>query len=298
LWGLYCKCPDAQFIRSFKSNSKTSKISVLNEGKIKGIIKATSNEPQGGHAFHHSHPISDDATTAATTFSSSITSLTPGTTASSSTDALIKYNTNFQNALEKHREDILCLIRKCTTSGKPAIPTKMIGKVRKANLATIKSIKKEASRHGGKELTTKKMKELGAQAEKEATAIFVAKMDQNNKMEQEELPLMNEQPQPPVPTYPGLWAPELVPGFSVMQMELDGNCFYHSVSDQLFGDKGAGHVIVCHQINNHIRRNGEEFKNFLLLNDSNLELTDLRKYINQMGQDGAWAGHLEIYVAA
>ncbi len=61
-------------------------------------------------------------------------------------------------------------------------------------------------------------------------------------MEQEELPLVNEQPQPPVPTYPGLWAPELAPGFSVMQMELDGNCFYRSVSDQLFRDEGAGHV--------------------------------------------------------
>ncbi len=241
-----------QFIRSFKSNSKTSKIAVLDEGKIKEIIKATGNEPQGSHAFHRSHPISDDATTAASTFSSSITSLTPGTTASSSTDALIKYNANFQNALEKHQEDILFLIRKCTTSGKPAIPTKMIDKVREANLATMKSINKEASPHGGKELTTKKMKELRAQAEKEATAIFVAKMDQNNKMEQEELPLVNEQPQPPVPTYPGLWAPELAPGFSVMQMELDGNFFYHSVSDQLFHDEGAGHVIVHHQINNHI----------------------------------------------
>jgi hypothetical protein len=72
-----------------------------------------------------------------------------------------------------------------------------------------------------------------------------------------------------------------------MQMELDGNCFYRSVSDKLFRDKGAGPVIVRHQINNHIRKNGEEFKNFLLLNDSNLELTDLGNFINQMGQDGA-----------
>ncbi len=40
----------------------------------------------------------------------------------------------------------------------------------------------------------KKMKELGAQAEKEATAIFVAERDQKNKMEQEELPLVNKQP--------------------------------------------------------------------------------------------------------
>ncbi len=95
LWGLYYKCPDAQFIQLFKSNSKTSKIAVLNEGKIKGIIKATGNQPQGGHAFHRSRPISDDSTTAATTFSSSITSLAQGTTASSSTDTLIKYNANF-----------------------------------------------------------------------------------------------------------------------------------------------------------------------------------------------------------
>jgi hypothetical protein len=35
-----------------------------------------------------------------------------------------------------------------------------------------------------------------------------------------------------------------------------------------------------------------------LLNDSNLELTDLEKYIKKMGQDGAWAGHPEIYAAA
>jgi hypothetical protein len=81
-------------------------------------------------------------------------------------------------------------------------------------------------------------------------------------------------------------------------MELDSNCFYRSVSDQLFRDQGNGHVIVRHQINNHIRRNGEKFKHFLLLNDSNLELTDLGKYIERMGQDGAWAGHLEIDAAA
>jgi hypothetical protein len=149
-------------------------------------------------------------------------------------DALIKYNADFQNALEKHREDILCLIRKCATSGKPAIPTKMIGTVWEANSATMKRINKEALLHGGKELTTKKMKELGAQAEKEAKAIFVTKTDQNGKMEQEKLLLANKQPHPPAPNPPELWAPRLAPGFSVMQMELDGNCFYHSVSDQLF----------------------------------------------------------------
>jgi hypothetical protein len=287
--GGYYKCPDAQFIRSFKSLPTTNETLVLDEENMKG---------KGGHIAHRSHPISDDITTAASTFSSSITSLsTPGTTDSSSTDALITFNSDFQNALEKHREDILCLIRKGATSGKPAIPTKMIGS-REASLANMKRFNKEASRHGGKELTTRKMKELGAQAEKEATAHFAAEMEQTNKMEQEDLPLANEQIQPLAPMFTAQWAPKLAPGFCVDQMELDGNCFYRSVSDQLFRDQGNGHVIVRHQINNHIRKNGEEFKNFLLLNDSNLELTDLGKYINRMGQDGAWAGHTEIYAAA
>ncbi len=51
----------------------------------------------------------------------------------------------------------------------------MIGKIRKANLATMTLINKEVSRHGAKELSLRKMKELGAQAEKEATSMFAAK---------------------------------------------------------------------------------------------------------------------------
>ena len=275
LWGLYYKFPDAQFMQSLRSLSRTKECMVLD-----------------------AHPISDDATTAATTFSSSMTSLTPGTTTSSSTDALMEYNQDFQNALRKHRDDILCLIRQSALHGKPAIPTKMIGKIREANLATMTLINKEASRHGGKELSIRKMKELGAQAEKEATDNFAAETKRIHTMEQEDLPLVNAQLQPPAPMFTAQWVPKLAPGFRVAQMELDGNCFYQSVSDQLFRDQGNGHVIVHHQINNHIQMNREEFKHFLLLNDSNLELTDLGKYIERMGQDGAWAGHPEIYAAA
>jgi hypothetical protein len=142
------------------------------------------------------------------------------------------------------------------------------------------------------------MKELGAQAEKVATAMFAAETKQIHTIEQEVLPLANAQLQPPAPTFTAQWVPKLVPSFCVAQMELDCNCFYRSVSDQLFRDQGNGHIIVRHQINNNIRMNGEEFKHFLLLNDSSLELTDLGKYIEQMRQDGAWAGHPEIYAAA
>jgi len=95
MWGLYYKFPDAQFIQSYKSLSSNKECMVIDV-----------------------HPIDDDATTAATTFSSSMTSLTPGTTTSSSTDALTEYNHDFQNALGKHRDDILCLIRKSASHGK------------------------------------------------------------------------------------------------------------------------------------------------------------------------------------
>jgi len=128
----------------------------------------------------------------------------------------------------------------------------MISKVRKANLATMTLINKEASRCGGKELSIRKMKELGAQAEKEATEIFAAETKQIHTMEQEDLPFANAQLQPPAPTFTPQWVPKLAPSFCVAQMELDGNCFYRSVSDQLFRDQGNGHVVVRHQINNHI----------------------------------------------
>ena len=98
LWGLYYKFPDAQFLQSYKSRS-TPKESIR----------------------FASHPISDDATTAATTYSSSMTSLTPGTTTAStaSTDVLIAFNQDFQNALAKHRDDILCLIRNAWQTSYP-----------------------------------------------------------------------------------------------------------------------------------------------------------------------------------
>jgi hypothetical protein len=228
LWGLYYKCPDDLYMRTFKSKEASCQDSAVSD-------KMTEHSPKEQH-------FSDDATTAATTVSSSITSLTPRTVDSSPADLLMKCNVDFQNALEKHREDILCLIRKCAaTSGKPAIPEKMIGKVREANLATMKSINKKSLWHGGREITIKEIKKLGAQAKKEALIMFDA-----------EILLAKKQHQISVPAAPKHWSPDLDPGWIIMQMSKDGNCFYRAVSDQLFHDEGAGHVIIRHQINNHI----------------------------------------------
>jgi hypothetical protein len=70
----------------------------------------------------------------------------------------------------------------------------------------------------------------------------------------------------------------------------DGNCFFHSISDQLYHDNGARHDFRHHQITNHISRNGNAFKNFLLLQDNHEDISGLDSYIRKMGQDGAWGG--------
>ncbi len=192
LWGLYFKYPDAQFIQSYQAICVNSTPQECHGGKMKDRSPDAALAECPEHHLHH--PILDDATTAATTFSLSITSvcLTPGTSSSSTTDALIKYNAEFQDTLTKHQGDILCLLNNCATSGTPAIPTKMINKVRMANLETMKKINQEASRNGGKKLSSKKLKKLGAQVEKAAKVQYVANCDTNNAMEQERLPLKKD----------------------------------------------------------------------------------------------------------
>jgi hypothetical protein len=68
LWGLYYKCPDTQFMRTFKLNGTTGAASAPGESKIKDSAKITEDVHQEYHEPHRSCPNSDDATTAATTF--------------------------------------------------------------------------------------------------------------------------------------------------------------------------------------------------------------------------------------
>jgi hypothetical protein len=94
------------------------------------------------------------------------------------------------------------------------------------------------------------------------------------------------------------WQSNLPNGCHILSMELDGNCFFCCISDQLNHDNGAGHNFTRHRLTNHIRRNGDEFKNFLLLGNDHKDITDLDNYIHNMGQNGTWGGHPEAYAAA
>jgi hypothetical protein len=93
------------------------------------------------------------------------------------------------------------------------------------------------------------------------------------------------------------WQSHLPRRCHILRMELDGNCFFHCISDQSNHDNGAGHDFMRHQ-HNHISRHDNKFKNFLLLRDDHKDITDLDNYIHNMGQKSTWGGQPEVYAAA
>lgn len=66
------------------------------------------------------------------------------------------------------------------------------------------------------------------------------------------------------------------------KMKKDGNCLFRAISDQLFGDAGAKHGDVRHQICSFLLKNREEFEPFLLMEDDSEDVTDMDAYIDNM----------------
>jgi hypothetical protein len=174
---------------------------------------------------------------------------------------------------------------------------------------------------GGKKLSAKKLKELGSNAKLRAKETHDAKMAEKNDttdgigavdpnaksaeihggdlaentmdhdfQEAEEKGLEQDSD--------GFWRTVIPDGLQILTIANDGNCFFRSISDQLTHDQGAGHEFVRYQITNHIRHNGDEFKNILLARDDDEEITDLESYLHKMGQNGEWGGPPEVYAAA
>ena len=73
----------------------------------------------------------------------------------------------------------------------------------------------------------------------------------------------------------GFWRMVIPNGLQILMMANNGNCFFQRISDQLTHDQGAGNKFVRYQITNHIWRNGDKFKNILLAQDYDEEITDL-----------------------
>ena len=77
-------------------------------------------------------------------------------------------HTDLQVALDKHRDDVLCLLQTKSPANQGVIPPKLLTKIRAMNMVTMVHINDSISRAGGKALTVMKLKELGSKAEREA----------------------------------------------------------------------------------------------------------------------------------
>ena len=79
---------------------------------------------------------------------------------------------NLQVALDKHCDDILCLLRAKSPSKQGAILHRMLTKIRKVSMGTMVKINDSVAQAGGKALTVMKLKELGSKAEREARRLY------------------------------------------------------------------------------------------------------------------------------
>jgi hypothetical protein len=140
------------------------------------------------------------------------------------------------------------------------------------------------SHAGGGELSTCKLKELGRNAEKDAMECYKGEIATGNAMDHELTPTIDiniginalGKPDSPIniPHSPDeFWQSILPDECHILSFEPDGSCLLGSILDQLYHDNGARHDFTCHQITNHISRNGDTFKNFLLLQDDHEEVS-------------------------
>jgi hypothetical protein len=185
----------------------------------------------------------------------------------------------------------------------------MLTKVREANMTTMTQINTLIAHAGGKELSTQQLKELGSIAKHAAMELYDTKVAEQNAMEQEppadiDAPVISdvmiaeqESTITDLQHSNNFWQSHLPDRCHILSIEPDGNCFFRCILDQLNHDNGAGHDFTRHQLTIHIRRHGDEFKNFLLLGNDHKDITDIDNYIHNMGQNGTWGGHPEVYAA-
>ncbi len=191
---------------------------------------------------------------------------------------------DLQVALDKHRNDILCLLWTKSPSNQGAIPKRMLTKIHAVNMVTMVKINDSFAQAGGKALTVMKLKELGSKAKREAWKLYNAWED--NSILLDRMEMMIPDGQPPAKGRSGVedfWRSLLPNRFHINSMDPDGNCLFHSLLDQLNHDNRQAHDFTRHQITNHIQRHSDEFKDFLLLQDNHEDISDLNSYIHKNG---------------
>ncbi len=101
---------------------------------------------------------------------------------------LSKRDADLQAALDKHRDNVWCLLRTKPPTSQKAIPPKMLLKIQAVNLIKMVQINDSIARAGGKELSLLRLKELGGQAERKARELYEAREDNKNSVDQVMVP--------------------------------------------------------------------------------------------------------------
>jgi len=84
----------------------------------------------------------------------------------------------------------------------------------------------------------------------------------------------------------------------IIEMAADGNCFFRSISHQLYHDFGKRHELIRHEVCNYLEDNKDEFSIFLLLDEDEEDVREIDSYVAEMREDGTWGGDVEIVCAA
>jgi hypothetical protein len=242
--------------------------------------------------------VQEDANTTATTCNSTLPSGNWAADISHTEDITMLpaqhgCHADLQVALNKHHDDLLCSHQ----SG--VIPPKLLTKIHAVNMATIVKIYNSITRAGSKALTVvMKLKELVSKAEHKAWGLYDAGVDGGIQLNQAVLLTQKyatiPDNQPPIKVRPSLeefWPSLLSNGYHIISMDHDGNCLFCSLSDQLNHNNGHAHDFTCHQIINHICRDSDKFKDFLLLQDNHEDISDLNRYIHKWDKTANGGGN-------
>jgi hypothetical protein len=176
LWGVYYRCPDPAYIQQLQA-ARTATNSIPSTAMLRQA-PPTSFDRVSDECLAQ-----DDASATATTCSSKLPTFDLANPALSNTkdmsvqSALSKHDADLQEALDKHRINVLCLLRTKTPTSQNAIPPKMLLKIQAMNMITMVQINDSIACAGGKELSLLRLKELGGRAEREARELNKAGED-------------------------------------------------------------------------------------------------------------------------
>ena len=157
MWDQYYRCTNPAYIQSLQATRNTLTIAsrkatnaphdkVPNDGLVRGDANATtttcnSSLPSGNQSADISH-------------TKDIIMLPPQHGC----------QVDLQVVLDKHHDDILCLLGTKSPSNQGTIPQRMLSKIRKVNMGTMVKINDSFAQAGGKALTMMKLKELCSKA--------------------------------------------------------------------------------------------------------------------------------------